>query len=136
MILKRINTNPEFIQSEKYIEKESHVINKKIKKEFIFIKANQSLIKIKYSEIIYIEGLKDYVKVYAGDKPLITKCTIKYLEQNLPLNDFIRIHKSYIVSVSKIVKIEFNHVFLHKKQIPIGQLYKEPFLNLIDNYSL
>ena len=75
MILKRINTNPEFIQNEKYIEKESHAVNKKIKQDFIFIKANQSLIKIKYSEIIYIEGLKDYVK-------LITKCTIKYLEQN------------------------------------------------------
>lgn len=136
MILKRINTNPAFIQSEKNIEKESHVINKERKKDFIFIKANQSLIKIKYSEIIYIEGLKDYVKVYAGDKPLITKCTIKYLEQNLPLNDFIRIHKSYIISIGKIEKIEFNHVFLHNKQIPIGQLYKEPFLNLIDDYSL
>lgn len=136
MILKRINTNPEFIHNENYIEKESHVINKKLKKDFIFIKANQSLIKIKYSEISYIEGLRDYVKVYVGSKSLITKCTIKYLEQNLPLNDFIRIHKSYIVSVGKIEKIEFNHVFLNKKQIPIGQLYKESFLNLIDHYSL
>lgn len=136
MILKRINTNTELIQNEKNIIKESFLINRKIKKDFIFIKANQSLIKIKYSDISYIEGLKDYVKVYVGTKPLITKCTIKYLEQTLPLNDFIRIHKSYIISVGKIEKIEFNHVFLQKKQIPIGQLYKESFLNLIDHYSL
>ena len=89
----------------KNIEKKLNGINIKIKKDFIFIKANQSLTRIKYYKISCIKGLKDYVKVYAN------VYSIKYFEQKIPLNDFIRINKSYIISIDRIEKIEFNHVF-------------------------
>jgi DNA-binding LytR/AlgR family response regulator len=136
MILKRINTNLNFDLNNEPLFNLTNAEDERHEKSFIFIKANQSLIKVNYSEINYIEGLKDYVKIYTGNKNLITKCTIKSLEKKLPKDSFIRIHKSYIVSVDKINKIELNQVFLQHKQIPIGQLYREPFLNLINYYSL
>lgn len=136
MILKRINTNLDLIHDKENLHNTSNINKEESEKDFVFIKANQSLVRVKYSDISYIEGLKDYVKVYVGLKPLITKCTIKHLEKKLPKANFIRIHKSYIVSVSQIVKVEFNHVFILQKQIPIGQLYKESFQHLIKNHSL
>lgn len=105
--------------------------------KFLFIKVGSSTVKVSYDDIQYIEGLKDYVKIHVGTKkPLITKCTIKYIENKLPNGIFSRIHKSYIVSIEKIDKIEFNHTFIGGNQLPIGMQFKESFYNLIDQYRL
>ena len=105
--------------------------------KFLFIKVGSSTVKVSYDDIQYIEGLKDYVKIHVGTKkPLITKCTIKYIENKLPDGIFSRIHKSYIVSIEKIDKIEFNHTFIGGNQLPIGMQFKESFYNLIDQYRL
>lgn len=107
------------------------------KANFIFVKVGSSMVKVIYDEIRFIEGLKDYVKIHVGNKKnYVTKCTIKHIEKKLPKNDFSRIHKSYIVSVGKIDKIEFNHTFIGEKQLPIGMLFKNSFYELIDQYRL
>jgi two-component system, LytTR family, response regulator len=115
----------------------TNITHDQITPNFLFVKVGSSTIKISYDEIHYIEGLKDYVRIYINDtKALITKCTIKYIEKKLSNNNFKRVHKSYIVSIDKIDKIEFNHVFIGSKKIPVGMQFKESFFDIIDIYRL
>jgi DNA-binding LytR/AlgR family response regulator len=100
--------------------------------EYTFIKVDYSMVKVSFNEMKFIEGLKDYIKIYVNDKILITKCTIKYLEKKLPGDLFVRVHKSYIISLNKIDKIEYNHVFIGSHKIPIGMQHKETFYKKID----
>jgi DNA-binding LytR/AlgR family response regulator len=112
-------------------------INNSLQNKYLFIKVGSSTVKINHNEIKYIEGLKDYIKIFMdGNKSFITKCTIKYIENKLPKDLFVRTHKSYIVSLAKIDKIEFNHIFIDSAKIPVGMQFKEPFYNLIDTYRL
>ena len=104
--------------------------------KFIFIKVNGCSLKVSYDNIHYIEGLKDYIKIFVNEKPLVTKSTIKHIEEKLPSEQFIRIHKSYIISIDKIDKIGYNHVFIGQKKIPIGMQFKDSFYNMIDKYRL
>lgn len=104
---------------------------------FILLKADYSLVKINLSKIQYIEGLKDYVKVYYGEpRPLLSKITMKILEEKLPSDTFVRIHKSFIISIKHIEAIENNGVRIAGKHIPIGNQYKENFWNLIRKKNL
>lgn len=104
--------------------------------ECILVKIEYSTIKINLEDIVYIEGLKDYVKIVVADNSLLTKTTMKKIEDKLPSDRFIRIHRSYIVSIVKIEKIEKNRVVFGKKMIPIGNQYKESFNRMIDKYKL
>jgi len=106
------------------------------KRKYLFVKVNTSMVKVSYNEIKYIEGLKDYIKIYICDKSLITKSTIKHIESTLPGENFTRVHKSYIIAVDKIDKIEYNHIFIGQKKIPIGMQFKDKFYSRIDNFIL
>ncbi len=103
---------------------------------YMMIKVEYSTVKLNYDKILYIEGLKDYVKIYAGDKPLITKSTLKNIENKLPSDRFVRVHKSYIISLGHITKIENNRIIFGEKRIPVGDQYKELFYKLIDKHRL
>ncbi len=87
--------------------------NKK-KSDFIFVKSEYRQIKINFSEILYIEGLKDYVKIYTSShpRPILTLMSLKKLEEELPSEQFMRVHRSYIISLEKIEAIERNHVVI------------------------
>ncbi len=104
--------------------------------EYFFVKVDYSLIKVCVKEIKYIEGFKDYIKIYVNDKSLITKSTIKHLESKLPAELFARVHKSYIVSLEKIDKIENNQIYMGMKKIPIGLQYKDLFYERINDLKL
>lgn len=106
------------------------------RRKYLFVKVNTSMVKVSYNEIKYIEGLKDYIKIYINDKPLITKSTIKHIESILPGENFTRVHKSYIIAIDKIDKIEYNHIFIGQKKIPIGMQFKDKFYGQIDNFKL
>jgi len=122
------NKNSSSINNNKNIEKND---------DFILLKADYSLIKIDISKIQYIEGLKDYVKVYYGEpRPLLPKITMKSLEEKLPSDIFVRIHKSFIISIKHIEAIEKNSVKIAGKTIPIGNQYKEHFWRIIKNKNL
>ena len=98
-------------------------------KEAITVKADHKIYKIKYEDILYIEGLKEYVSFYLHDgKRIISLESLKKLEESLP-NTFIRIHKSYIVNLKHVTVLEGNMAFIGTKDLPIGGSYKESFLN-------
>jgi DNA-binding LytR/AlgR family response regulator len=99
---------------------------------FLMIKVEYRTIRVNLDDIQYIEGLKDYVKIFVDKKPFLTKTTMKNLEEKLPSHLFSRVHKSFIVSVSKIDSIENNRIIIGKQLIPIGELYKTAFYELID----
>ncbi len=108
--------------------------------DFIFVKADKKLIKIKYSDIIYIEGLKDYVIIRQEAGRVITLQTMKSLEEKLPVNIFKRIHRSYIVNLDKINAIMGNMVeVLEKNQakhLPVGKNYRDELLAIVNQNRL
>ncbi|AZI39772.1 LytR/AlgR family response regulator transcription factor [Epilithonimonas vandammei] len=108
------------------------------KQEFFFVKSEYKQIKINFSEILYIEGLKDYVKIYLKDnpKPILTLMSLKKLEEELPSENFMRIHRSYIIALDKIEAIERNHIVIGKEQIAIAPNYKDSLMEYIGGKSL
>lgn len=98
-----------------------------------FVNANYALVKIRYDEIMYIEGLKDYVKIYltSARHPVITRMTLKGIEQKLPTQAFMRIHKSYIVSLDKIQSVRNLKIHIGEAIIPVGEQYVEEFMKAI-----
>ena len=106
-------------------------------KEFIFVKTEYRLQRIGLNDILYCEGLKDYVSVYTPAERILTLQTMKSLEEKLPANQFARVHKSYIVALNRIESIERNRIYIDqpgkaKAVIPIGETYREGFYKLIE----
>jgi DNA-binding LytR/AlgR family response regulator len=95
----------------------------------VLVKTDYKTLLIRVNEILYIEGLKDYIKIYTSqkDKPVITLNSLKKLQQNLPADKFSRIHKSYIVGLDHINSINKTQVMIHDKYIPIGESYRHIF---------
>ena len=90
----------------------------------LIVKSDKKMIKINLKEIIYIESLKDYVIIHLPDKRVVTKQKISFLEQKLMENNFIRIHRSFLVSASKIEAFTPSHIDINGLQLPIGRSYK------------
>ncbi|MEN8126081.1 MAG: LytTR family DNA-binding domain-containing protein [Bacteroidota bacterium] len=103
------------------------------KSNFIFVRSDRKMIKIDFSEINYIESLGDYLKIYLNEKKIITRETITSIEAKLPKNDFLRIHRSYIISIDKIESFTNEFVELNKKAIPISRSYKKDVIQRLDN---
>ena len=104
-------------------------------KDFIMVKSDYKSVKIDLDKIFYIEGLKDYVKIYleGEEKPIITLNSLKKMVTNLPSNRFLRVHKSYIVNTDKIRSVTKNRIIINEKWIPIGDNYKSDFQKLVVN---
>jgi len=110
--------------------------NKKIITEtsdFIFVRSDRKMMKVNFSEINYIESLSDYIKFHLQDKTIITRETITSIEAKLPKKDFIRIHRSFIVSILKIDLFTNEYVELNKNIIPISRTYKNDVLHRLEN---
>ncbi len=108
--------------------------------DFIFVKADKKLIKVNYDDIVYIEGLKDYVIIRLNTNRIITLQTMKSLESKLPVSIFKRIHRSYIVNIKKIQAVQGNMVEVIEKNvpkhIPIGKNYREELLAIVNKNRL
>lgn len=108
--------------------------------DFFFVKADKKLIKVKFSEILYIEGLKDYVIIKKEVGRVIALQTMKSLQAKLPNNLFQRVHRSYIVSIPRINAVVGNAIELTEdgkaKHIPIGKNYKEAVLSIVEKNKL
>jgi DNA-binding LytR/AlgR family response regulator len=98
---------------------------------FIYVKENKRVIKINLNEILYIEALSEYVQIYTDKKKIITKTSMINLEEKLPNDGFLRIHKSFIVSVARIEAFTAHTIEVHAKEIPIGRSYKNTVLNAL-----
>ena len=123
---------------ELYNLKQGKTNNETVRAEtnYILVKADYATVKINLNEILYIEGLKDYVKIYCGPRPVITKTTMKNIEKKLPSARFLRIHKSFIISLSKIDSIENQRVIIGDKRIPVGDQYKDGFNDIINELRI
>lgn len=91
---------------------------------FLYFRADRRMVKVQLDDISYVEGLKDYVKIHAGPQPLITKQTITAVEEMLPADSFIRVHRSFIVAINKVTSFTPYAVFIGKDEIPVGPLYR------------
>jgi len=97
---------------------------------FIYLRADRKMIKVLLDEILYIESDKDYVKVFTQQGAIITRQTISAVEAMLAESQFLRIHRSFIVSLNKIKSFTHESVEIGKKELPIGKLYRNSFLKL------
>ncbi|QES88945.1 LytR/AlgR family response regulator transcription factor [Rhizosphaericola mali] len=95
--------------------------------DYFFIRADRKIHKVNYNEVLYIEGLKDYVIVHTNSQKIIAAMNIKTIYQQLPQNTFFRISKSYIINVQHITALDNNSVFIQNDEIPIGNIYREAF---------
>ncbi|HJZ41043.1 MAG TPA: LytTR family DNA-binding domain-containing protein, partial [Bacteroidales bacterium] len=92
------------------------------------------ILKIKFADILYIEGLKEYVKIVVGNnKPILSLLTLKHLEEKLPQNYFMRVHRSFIVNLHQVKTIERGRIIFNKVNIPISEPYKVIFQKFLDN---
>ena len=103
------------------------------KNDYCFVRSDRKMIKIGFSDILFIESLSDYIKIHLMDKTVVTRETIANLESRLPQKEFIRTHRSFIVSVSKIDSFTNEYLEINKKQIPISRSYKKEVLEKLEN---
>ncbi|MCK4814471.1 response regulator transcription factor [bacterium] len=101
---------------------------------FIYIKRNKTMVKLLLKDILFIESLKDYIRIHTDKESYMTKQQISVIEKNLPDEHFLRVHKSFIVSIEKITTFSPNYIGINDKQIPIGRSYKAYVLNNL-NYG-
>ena len=99
--------------------------------DHIFIKSNSKFFRVDFSEILYVQGMKDYLKLYTPDFTLVTHHTMNEMEKTLPSRQFLRVHRSYIVAIKHIRAIYGNSIELGKMTIPIGVNYKDTVMDLI-----
>jgi len=106
--------------------------------EFLFLKSDYKIRRINFNDIIYIEGLKDYIKVYlAGEKkPILSLSTLKNIEEKLPSSSFMRVHRSFIVNLNKIQTIERFRIIFDETLIPVSDQYKDKFQQFLDENFL
>lgn len=119
---KAVNKAKEFYD---YSKKETNETN------YIFVRADYSLIKIDCNEILYIESIDDYLRIHlSGKKPIMTLSTLKAIEDKLPAANFIRVHRSYIVAINKIESVRGKNIQLPAAEIPISNKYEAEFFKV------
>lgn len=117
----RVNVSPENLVSAMGSENAMH--------GFIFVKSDYDNVKIKLDDIKYIQGLKDYLKIHTDEsKPILTLMNFKDIDAKLPKNNFFRVHRSFIVNISRINSIQRSKIVIDDIRIPIGDSYREEFM--------
>jgi DNA-binding LytR/AlgR family response regulator len=104
--------------------------------DFIFVKTEHKIQKVYLNDILFIEGLKDYISIFTPAERIITLQNMKKMEDALPEKHFIRVHKSYIVSINKIDSIERSRIFIGDKVIPVGDTYRDEFFKIVDGKNI
>ncbi len=122
---------------QKAIQKLLHLSNniseeERVELDHLFVKTEHKIVRVDLDAITYIEGLKDYISIYTTNERILTLMNMKKAEEFLPAKRFIRVHKSYIVSLEKIDSIEKNRIYILGQGIPIGDTYKDEFFNRLE----
>lgn len=107
-------------------------------KDSVFIKVDYKLVRLEIRRILYIEGFKDYIRIYLEDdsRPLMTHMTLKAFEAMLPSDKFMRVHKSFIVHTDKIKEVEKNKIIFGKIRIPVSESYRDLFQSYINGKTI
>jgi DNA-binding LytR/AlgR family response regulator len=111
-------------------------LNSSFDDAYLYLKENREMVKVFLKDILYIESLRDYVRVKTVHREVITYQKISYLEQKLPQNKFLRIHRSFMVAVDKIISFSPSNVRINTTDIPIGRNYKNPTLKVLTKHSV
>ena len=103
------------------------------KADYFFVNVDYSLLKVTFNDIRFIEGLKDYVKIHlkSTTKPIVTRMSMKTMEEELPISSFFRVHKSFIISKDHITAIRKNSIFIDTMEIPVSENYRDTLASLI-----
>ena len=121
---------PRFLKTiEKYLETKTSEVHQQQK--FIYVQSDRKKIKVELDEILYLEGVKDYVKIVTASQKLLTKSSVGTFLKSLPSNQFVRVHKSYVVNLSHITAYTNHDVEIGDIEIPIGRSYRESFLEKV-----
>jgi len=104
--------------------------------DFIFVKSEHKIQKVYLHDILFIEGLKDYISIFTDNERIITLQNMKKMEDTLPEKHFVRVHKSYIVALNKIDSIERSRIRIGDKMIPVGDTYRDDFFKIIDGKNV
>lgn len=109
-----------------------------VNNNFLFLKADYKIRRINYDDILYIEGLKDYIKIYlkGEPKPVISHCSLKLLESKLPESNFMRIHRSFIVNLNCVSLVDRFRIVFGNEYLPVSDQYKEKFQKFLDENFL
>ncbi|MCF8243346.1 MAG: LytTR family DNA-binding domain-containing protein [Melioribacteraceae bacterium] len=105
------------------------------KQEFIFVKSNKKQVKVALDKILYIEGLKEYLQIITTTEKIISYLSLTYMIEKLPSDKFIRVHRSYIISINKIKSYSAAEITMPGKTIPIGNHYKQTTLKMLENFA-
>ena len=105
-------------------------VQKEENADHLFVNVEYTLVKILFADILFIEGLKDYIKIHFASSPkyVLTKMTLKAMEEKLPAGKFIRVHKSYIVRIDHIVEVERETLSIEKRTIPVGNTFRRELM--------
>lgn len=99
---------------------------------FVYFRADRKMVKVLLSDILYVESMKDYVKVFTPQQPIITKQSISSVEAMLPESEFVRTHRSFIVSLSKIKSFTTELIEIGNAEVPIGKLYRNTVMKILN----
>lgn len=103
---------------------------------YIYLKDKRTMVKVFLHDILYVESLRDYVRVKTSEGQIVTYQKIGYMEQKLPEHKFIRVHRSFIVSLDKITSYQLNHVRIGSLEIPIGRMYKNEVVKVLNCHNM
>ncbi|NNJ55843.1 MAG: LytTR family transcriptional regulator [Bacteroidia bacterium] len=118
------------------MKKDADVVETDLENEFIFVKANQKLIKLAYNDIYYVEAFADYVKIFLEDKKIVTLQTMKNMEKKLPAEMFSRVHRSFIVNRNHVESFSTSMCEVNGIRIPIGKNYKDGFVGIMKSNNI
>ena len=100
--------------------------------EYLFVKTEHRIQKVNLKDILFIEGLQNYISIQTSNERVLSLQTLKKIEESLPMKDFVRVHKSYIVALRHISAIERSRIFIGDMVIPVGDNYREGFYGIVD----
>ena len=105
--------------------------------EYFFVNADYSQLKIVFDDIVWMEGLRDYVSIHLKDsnKPILIRGNLKAIEKQLPPTKFMRIHKSYIISIESIIAVRKNSIFIKGQELPVGETFRETVDEYVRKHS-
>lgn len=129
------------VQKYKELEKQESVSGVSVNQaysgdDFIFVNTEYKTVKVNLVDILYIEGWRDYVKIHTKDEIILSLLSVRSLENQLPDNKFIRVHRSFIISHHSIESIERNRIYINGNWIPVGGSYKDKFQQWLDQYRI
>jgi DNA-binding LytR/AlgR family response regulator len=118
------------------VEADNTESNKEPAQPFLYFRSDRKMVKVLFNDILYIEGLRDYIKIFTSTKTIITKHLLTSLQEMLPADTFLRIHRSYIISINKIDSYNADSIEIAKKELPVGRLYKHDVNKLLNSSSI